>query len=75
MEAYAEANPGKVPEEYREKIRGAQSWCKKRLKLMDTRNPVRWLTMMPDWKYYNSAKNCLSDLYLVLFGSFQRKTI
>ena len=47
----------------------------KRMKLMETRNPLRWVLMFRDWKYYNSKKNCLSDLYLVLFGSFRKKAI
>lgn len=75
METFAADNPGKVSAQYADKIRGALGWCERRQRLMDTRNPFRWLVMMPDWKYYNSAKNCLSDLYLVLFGSFKRKAI
>lgn len=39
---------------------------------MDNRSPFYWLRMAPYWKYYNSFRNCLSDLYLVLFGSFRR---
>ncbi len=73
MENYAISNQ-LVPEEYLEKIRKAKTWCKKRMSLMDTRNPLRWLTLMPWWGYYNSIQNCLSDLYLVLFGSFKRQS-
>lgn len=74
MEEYAVTHPN-VPEEYLVKIRNAKIWCMKRMKLMTTRNPLRWIYMMPYWAYYNSVKNCLSDLYLVLFGSFRRRSI
>ncbi len=50
----------------------AAVWCKKRQRLMETRNPLLWVIMIPYWKYYNSFRNCLSDLYLVIFGYFKR---
>ena len=62
-----EAMPEKIP-----RIEEAIIWRKKREQLMNTRNPLRWLGMMPYWGYYNSPKNCLSDLWLVLFGKFKR---
>lgn len=75
MITFSEEKPGKVPEAYQKKLHQAQTWCAKRIRLMDTRNPICWFAMMPYWPFYNSVKNCLSDLYLVLFGSFRRKTI
>ena len=75
MKRFAEEYPEKVPNVYRGKITAALQWVQRRKKLMETRNPLLWLAMFRDWKYYNSKKNCLSDLYLVLFGSFKRKTI
>lgn len=53
-------------------LRGAVTWCAGRQRLMETRNPFRWLPLLLRHRYYNSAMNCLSDLYLVLFGSFHR---
>ena len=73
MEAYAEANPDRVPADHLDKVKTARIWCRKRMRLMETRNPAQWLALMPYRGYYNSVKNCLSDLYLVLFGSFRRK--
>ena len=72
LQTFAEEHPDVVPEGYKKDLAAAQIWCAKRQKLMETRNPFRWLTMMPYWGYYNSSKNCLSDLWLVMFGSFQR---
>ena len=72
LQTFAEEHPDTVPEEYKKELAAAQIWCAKRQKLMETRNPLRWLAMMPYWGYYNSKKNCLSDLWLVVFGSFQR---
>lgn len=73
MQAFADLNPCLVPEAYRQELSAAQIWCGKRQKLMETRNPLRWLAMAPFWGYYNSPQNCLSDLWLVLFGAFSRK--
>ena len=75
MEQYSIDNPEKVPKERLEMIRTAKVWCEKREHLMKTRNPFCWIMLMPYWGYYNSVKNCLSDLYLVLFGSFRRRAI
>lgn len=75
LESFAREHPGKVSEEKRTEIRKAEIWCQKRKKLMETRNPLRWVVMIPYWSYYNSIQNCLSDLYLVLFGSFYRNKI
>jgi len=73
MDQAAAAFADRVPEDHKKHIQKAKEWCRKRQRLMDTRNPFHWLTLMPYWRYYNSRKNCLSDLYLVLFGSFSRK--
>lgn len=75
MEQFAGENPGSVPRERLKLIRRAKIWCAKRTRLMETGNPLRWVEMMPYWGYYNSPKNCLSDLVLVLFGSFRRRAI
>ena len=56
----------------KERLQYAMIWCKKRKQLMRTRNPMRWFLMIPLWGYYNSMKNCLSDLWLILFGKFNR---
>jgi len=72
MSGYAESHPDAVAREKREAVEAARIWCGKRQRLMETRNPFLWLAMAPYWKYYNSFRNCLSDLYLVLFGSFRR---
>ena len=72
LQAFAASRPEAVCEETRRELCNAQMWCAKRKKLMETRNPLRWLAMAPYWGYYNSPKNCLSDLWLVLFGSFRR---
>lgn len=73
MRTFAGNNPQKIPKEYLQEVIAAQKWCAKRQRLMETRNPLRWLAMMPWWGYYNSPKNCLSDLWLVLFGQFKRQ--
>ena len=73
MERYALACPERVPPDHLEKVRTAKVWCRKRMKIMETRNPFRWLALAPYWGYYNSFQNCLSDPYLVLFGSFRRR--
>ncbi len=75
LEAFAKDHPGKVAEKKREELKKAKTWCQKRKQLMETRNPFRWLAMMPYWGYYNSPRNCLSDPYLVLFGSFRRRNL
>ena len=72
LQTYAEAHTGMVPEKYRKELAIAQAWCAKRQKLMDTRNPLRWIALAPWWGYYNSPQNCLSDLWLVVFGAFNR---
>lgn len=72
LEYYAQVHPETVPAEHLSCVRTAQNWCAKRQVLMSTRNPLRWLAMAPWWGYYNSPKNCLSDLWLVLFGQFRR---
>ncbi len=72
MADYGIRNADQVTEQKAALIREAKTWCGKRKKLMETGNPVRWLLMMPWWGFYNSFANCLSDLYLVLFGSFRR---
>lgn len=72
MEQRAADAPKCVPVNHLNHIIRAKTWCGKRRQLMETRNPLRWLAMAPYWRYYNSWKNCLSDLYLVLFGSFSR---
>lgn len=72
LQAFAVSHSGEVKEAYKCELSNAQIWCAKRKKLMETRNPLRWLAMAPYWGYYNSPKNCLSDLWLVLFGSFRR---
>ena len=73
LQAFAVSHSGKVKEAYKCELSNAQIWCAKRKKLMETRNPLRWLAMAPYWGYYNSPKNCLSDLWLVVFGSFRRR--
>ena len=73
MQSFAAEHPEHVPQVCSKELASAQIWCKKRQKLMETRNPLRWLAMMPYWGYYNSWKNCLSDLWLVVFGAFRRK--
>lgn len=72
MEDYA-ADHKQVSADHLKKVLHAKVWCNKRKKLLETRNPLRWLAMLPYWKYYNSVPNCLSDLYLVFFGSFKRQ--
>lgn len=72
MQEYAADSPEMIAPEKLKTISEAAKWCEKRQRLMETRNPFRWLAMFPYWKYYNSFRNCLSDLYLVLFGSFRR---
>ena len=72
MEAYAAERKDSVDPKKTVMIQKAKTWCRKRQKLMDNRNPFYWLAMMPYWKYYNSFRNCLSDLFLALFGSFKR---
>ncbi len=74
MENYAIRSP-RVSGEHLKKVRKAKTWCRKRIKLMETRNPIRWIALMPYWGYYNSAQNCMGDLYLVIFGSFKRRVI
>ena len=69
---YAMQNREKAGDTRISLILEAQTWCKKRARLMETRNPLQWFAMFRYWKYYNSFRNCLSDLYLVLFGSFRR---
>ena len=73
LQAFAASRPEAVCEETRRELCNAQMWCAKRKKLMETRNPLRWLAMAPYWGYYNSPKNCMSDLWLVVFGSFRRQ--
>lgn len=75
LKQYSEQYPRKVKDEKRETIEQAICWCEKRQKLMHTKNAFEWLKMIPWWGYYNSPRNCLSDLYLVVFGSFSRKPI
>ena len=70
MKAYADEK--QADHDKTKMIGQAETWCRKRQKLMDNRNPFYWLSMAPYWKYYNSFRNCLSDLYLVIFGSFKR---
>lgn len=72
LESFAAAHPDQVKDPYLRHIRIAKTWCAKRQKLMETRNPFRWLSMAPWWGYYNSPKNCLSDLCLVFLGRFLR---
>ena len=72
LQAYAKKRTSVVPEKYRKNLAIAQVWCAKRQKLMDTRNPLRWIALAPWWGYYNSPQNCLSDLWLVVFGKFHR---
>lgn len=72
MELFGKEHPDKVPPAYRRDIETARAWCAKRQTLMHTRNPLRWLMLAPWWGYYNSFPNCLSDLWLVLFGRFSR---
>ena len=73
LQAFAASRPEAVCEVTRRELCNAQMWCAKRKKLMETRNPLRWLAMVPYWGYYNSPKNCMSDLWLVVFGSFRRQ--
>lgn len=73
LQTFAAAQPQAVCEPIRSALTQAQKWCAKRQQLMLTRNPLRWLAMAPYWGYYNSVPNCLSDLWLVLFGSFRRR--
>lgn len=73
LQTFAGTHPEAVREAIRKDLTIAQTWCDKRQKLMRTRNPFRWLAMAPYWGYYNSVPNCLSDLWLVLFGSFRRR--
>ena len=73
LQAFAASHSGKVKEAYKYELSNAQIWCAKRQKLMETRNPLRWLLLAPWWGYYNSPKNCLGDLWLVMFGSFRRQ--
>ena len=72
MERYVSDHPATVSAEKRKEIARAVVWCRKRQRLMERRNPLLWASMWHYWKYYNSFRNCLSDLYLVLFGSFSR---
>ena len=72
MEQYAKCHPEAVTPEKNEYLKNAKIWCKKRQNLMEKRNPFLWIGMFPYWKNYNSFRNCLSDLYLILFGSFSR---
>lgn len=72
LQSFAAEHLDAVPVERRKMLTTAQVWCAKRQKLMETRNPFRWLALSPWWGYYNSPRNCLSDLWLVVFGSFQR---
>ena len=73
LQSFAAEHPDAVPVERRKMLAAAQIWCAKRQKLMETRNLFRWLALAPWWGYYNSPRNCLSDLWLVVFGSFQRR--
>ena len=73
MEQYAGSHPDTVSSAKKELLKEAQIWCRKRQRLMEKRNPFFWIGMFPYWKYYNSFKNCLSDPYLILFGSFSRR--
>ncbi len=73
LEQHAGDHLDNIPEERKDYIEKAKRWCEKRKQIMDTRNPFRWLIIMPYWHYYNSWRNCLSDLYLILFGSFSRQ--
>ena len=75
LKQFSEQYPNRVKPEKRRIIDQAICWCEKRQKLMYSRNPKDWLKTIPWWGYYNSPKNCLSDLYLVIFGSFKRKPI
>lgn len=59
-------------EQKTEILKEGKKWCVRRMTLLKKRNPFLWLCMMPYRRYYNSFRNCLSDLYLVLFGSFRR---
>ena len=74
LESFAAAHPDQVKDIYLRHIRIAKTWCTKRQKLMQTRNLLRWLLLAPWWGYYNSPKNCLSDLWLAVFGKFTRNT-
>ncbi len=72
MERHAARHPENVTPEKTALLEQAREWCRKRQRLMETRNPFLWIGMFPYWKFYNSFRNCLSDLYLVLFGHFSR---
>ena len=72
LESFAAAHSDQMNALYLRHIRIAKTWCARRQKLMETRNPLRWLLLAPWWGYYNSWKNCLSDLWLVVFGAFKR---
>ena len=58
--------------EAEELVDNAKLWCRKRKRLMETRNPLNWVTLAPWWGYYNSPANAFSDVYLVVFGRFRR---
>ena len=73
LQTFAASHPDAVSKTVRADLDAAQVWCAKRQELMKTRNPLRWLALAPYWGYYNSVPNCLSDLWLVLFGSFRRR--
>ena len=73
LQSFAAEHPDAVPVERCKMLAAAQIWCAKRQKLMETRSPLRWLALAPWWGYYNSPRNCLSDLWLVVFGAFKRK--
>lgn len=72
LEQYTTFSTCRIPQNHADHLAKAQIWCQKRQHLLETKNPFLWLAMFPYWKYYNSFRNCLSDLYLVLFGSFHR---
>ena len=74
LTVYAERHSDIDPARLRQ-LSDAKVWCRKRIRLMEKRNPFLWLSMMPWWGYYNSWMNCLSDLYLVLFGKFKRNSL
>lgn len=75
LKQFADDNPSKVTEDKREMLCEAAIWCEKRKQLMSTRNPLRWFMLFPWWGFYNSPRNCLSDLFLVLFGRFRRNSV
>ena len=74
LKEYTEMHPENITGDKTKKLDRAIIWCNKRKRLMTSRNPIIWLLMVRYWRYYNSARNCLSDLWLVLFGRFERKT-